>query len=863
MSNDPRTEQELLRRSIRNDIMDDVDDTFSNAAYKASQLEETVEIPDIDFAPEIDIDPTVNPEFIPGDIEGYTPPTSVAPAESISAQGFNGGGNSKSYSVGNPSAVESGLKRGTPAPGTEGGNASGEPGSEVGPDGSTGSGGEYDDAGGNGYSRNRGGNQRKKEEKPQDDKPEDEKKGDKKDPTGDDKKKGEDTGGDTAAEDPNKTKSKSDLDKEKEKEKAEDDAEEAAKRAATNATAAHGDPNADPNNPQNSTDKKTKDGENPEGEKKAAPDETGNGYGALDKKKQQSPTDNSDATARARRNLEHQNKVNNGNSKPASSIKKKTPAATTAKKGSPVKSALAKAGNGIKNKVKGLGKKKNNSNGGNKGTDIVDKGIGALKNAILLFMQRHPVISLFVILLLLLLIVFMIETMDFDSGGKGRGKRSCTYELNGVVSTGTVELSNLKVEIINCDGTASNYEVLDTVDFEKYILGVALAEAGPSSPDEALKAQMIAVRNFSLTRNSGMCPSHPDSCFHGYNASTGIIRMRACTNDQVYWDYTKDCPKIERNGKPTLYCEGVDGSTDIWKKALSEERQKEVEALANEVMGEVLLDENGNVLKLGYKAAETDKFIADANAGKSYVEILEAVYGSSSYSSAKCTYGGVFDYGDYTLSSENTSILHEPLDEFLEDNGTSLEEFNKLIADNVDDAGWGTRAGVVAAAVTLIGELGDNYGVKVPYYWGGGHYDGVVDGALGYWGSTQCHTYANNQHYNYCGFDCSGFVPWAIKNGGFKKGVDLANNFKNMPNARKVQLSNQPELQPGDLLESEGHIVLVVGIDEASGQYICAEAMGNAYGVLFTRRAFNESGYWGVDLEDYYNDPNYIREPIR
>jgi hypothetical protein len=291
--------------------------------------------------------------------------------------------------------------------------------------------------------------------------------------------------------------------------------------------------------------------------------------------------------------------------------------------------------------------------------------------------------------------------------------------------------------------------------------------------------------------------------------------------------------------------------------------KEEVEAIANSVMGEVLLDENGNVLKLGYQKDETDQFIADANAGKSYVEILESVYGSNDYSSAKCSYGGVYDYGDYTLSSQDTTILHEPLDEFLEDNGSSLEEFNELIADNVDDAGWGTRAGVVAAAVTLIGELGDNYGVKVPYYWGGGHYDGVVDGALGYWGSTECHTYANKQHYNYCGFDCSGFVPWAIKNGGFKKSQDLAGNFKNMPNARKVTLTNKPELQPGDLLESEGHIVLVVGIDEASGQYICAEAMGNAYGVLFSRRAFNESGYWGVDLEDYYNDPNYIREPIR
>lgn len=786
--------------------------------------------------------PTSHEASTVSDDTGKLRDSSFSTAESVSSQGYNPAGNSNADGV---PATDSGLKKGTSVPGSDEAPAGTEAGSD------------YDDSpAGNGYRRNRAGNQTKGSGK-SDEKPEEEKPGDKKDPkTQGDKTKGEGTPDVDPDGEGTKGKPKTDLEKDK-------PLEDALDKAATDGMVANSD-QIQGGKPGDASKTGDQEGEQPE--KKASPDETGNGYGALDKKKQPAQNDPNDATARARRNLEHQNRVNNGDSKPVGEAKKKpASSSSTPKTGSPVRDALAKAGNNLKNKAKNLGKKKDepSKKSGNEGSDTVDKGLGALKNALVLFMKSHPVLSIGIILVIILLIIFMIDTMEFNAGGRGRGKRSCTYTLNGVTSTGTVELSNLKVEIINCDGKADNYEVLDTVDFEKYILGVALAEAGASSPDEALKAQMIAVRNFTLTRNSGMCPSHPESCFHGYNESTGIIRMRACTNDQVYWDYTKDCPKIERAGQPTLYCEGVDGSTDIWKKALSEERQKEVEALANEVMGEVLLDENGNVLKLGYQADETDKFIADANAGKSYVEILEGVYGSSSYSSAKCTYGGVFDYGDYTLSSENTSILHEPLDEFLEDNGTSLEEFNELIADNVDDAGWGTRAGVVAAAVTLIGELGDNYGVKVPYYWGGGHYDGVVDGALGYWGSTQCHTYANNQHYNYCGFDCSGFVPWAIKNGGFKKGVDLASNFQNMPNARRVKLTNQPELQPGDLLESDGHIVLVVGIDEASGQYICAEAMGNAYGVLFTRRAFNESGYWGVDLEDYYNDPNYIREPIR
>ena len=212
---------------------------------------------------------------------------------------------------------------------------------------------------------------------------------------------------------------------------------------------------------------------------------------------------------------------------------------------------------------------------------------------------------------------------------------------------------------------------------------------------------------------------------------------------------------------------------------------------------------------------------------------------------------GSINYGDYVLSSEGDEILHQPLDQFLASKGTSLEEFNALIASNVEKNGYGTREGVVTAAVTLIAELGNNYNVKVPYFWGGGHADGVVDGALGYWGSTQCHTYANGQSYNYCGLDCSGFVPWAIKNGGFNITPLVTGGFQSLPGAERVSLTNSAVLQPGDLLESSGHVILIVGVDE--NNYICAEAAGNETGVLFSTHPFNASGYWGVNMEGFYN----------
>ena len=620
-------------------------------------------------------------------------------------------------------------------------------------------------------------------------------------------------------------------------------------------------PTSDPKNP-NGTGVKA-----PNSSK--SPDVTGNGYNSnnVNKVKANNPTD------RAARNLSHNNRAKAGRAaekagdaaknaaKNAGNAAKNTEKAA-AKTAKGAGKAAKNAGNATKNAGKAA---KNVGKGAKKAADALAKAAAEIGKAIAKLasmIASNPYLLIIVLVIILALIVILICIFGGDGKVKkqsnGRyGSSTCTYNVGGVTGTGQIELSGIEVELVNCQATESNYTVLETIPLERYILGVALAEIGPIAEEEAFKAQLVAVRNFTLTRNSGMCPGNKDNCFYGYNPKTNKIRMRACEADQVYWDYTKDIYRKDE-GSISRYSPEINYGT-LWKSKLDVSSKSKYESIAASVIGVVLTDENGNVKQLGYKSEQSNKFVELARGGSTYEQILSNVYGSGTFNQATCS-SGTINYGDYTLDSSGDVILHESLDSFLSKQGTSLEEFNSLIEANVEAAGYGTRAGVVAAAVTLISELGDNYDVKLPYFWGGGHGDGVNVYAKANWGSSQCHTHANNQDYNYCGLDCSGFAAWAIKNGGFNIGPTGAGSFKNISGMNRVSLSSSSAvLEPGDLMSSDGHVVVIVQVDEANKQYICAEASGNNEGIWFTKRSFAPSGYYGLDLTEFYENSNNVR----
>ena len=506
-----------------------------------------------------------------------------------------------------------------------------------------------------------------------------------------------------------------------------------------------------------------------------------------------------------------------------------------------------------------------------------DETIKGEKEGIKKFLLRPFIIILLLSLpfilfmMLILLVILMVVGGNFDVDGSANAVANgsqCKSEVS--VSGGTsIDTRGLRVELVNCFAKESDYKVLTTLDFDKYVLGVALAEIGPDTSDEAIKAQIIASRNFALTRSggkdTGMCPGNYNSCFYGYNANSKVIRMRACENDQVYWDYTKDIYRQATATKGVAKYSPEITSGRVWKPALSSSRIAEVEALAEQVKGDTLVDGSGNLVETGFNSTTSDKFINYADMGRSYDEILDKVYGGK-ISKSKCdgsesdgsSSGGTGSSGVTSFNNSSSNVLQEPLSSFLSKKGSSVQEFNNTISNNVNKAGWGTRQGVVAAATTLISELNDKYGVRINYFWGGGH-SGQSTLADGNWGNTGCDAYANGKHYNRCGLDCSGFVGWAIYNGGYRNITTLAQSYYTVNGTTRVELNNSPLLRPGDLMYSSGHVVMIVGVDSANSKYIVAEAAGLDYGVLFSKKDYNPSGYTGLDMTAFYENSSNVR----
>ena len=214
---------------------------------------------------------------------------------------------------------------------------------------------------------------------------------------------------------------------------------------------------------------------------------------------------------------------------------------------------------------------------------------------------------------------------------------SCVYEIKGfyISRRGNVAqamtISDLQVRLMECGGKygSGNWNTPlsgeELVPFEQYVLGVAYQEIGPDAPDEAIKAQMIAARSFSLARPLAMGNANGKKLEQ--ENGQWILQLSSCVADQVYCNPNLGCSAMNDGTQYGTVRSGVDQAVKFKDPLPADHKMR---TLANETMGEVLVNEQGNIYYTDYAQSIQDKFKNLANRGLNYKQILLQVYGDSS-----------------------------------------------------------------------------------------------------------------------------------------------------------------------------------------------------------------------------------------
>lgn len=232
----------------------------------------------------------------------------------------------------------------------------------------------------------------------------------------------------------------------------------------------------------------------------------------------------------------------------------------------------------------------------------------------------------------------------------------------------------------------------------------------------------------------------------------------------------------------------------------------------------------------------------------------------------------------------NSNKSYLPCGKYSEKENNLLDE---ILKDRINDAGYKTRAGTVAAARFLALEFpykiryfsengrGSTNGVdgEGRYYHLGlyldeSRYKNIKKKANGpkTWG---CQLYSGPSHgLRSNGFDCSGFVSWVMLNGGFDVGdigaglaphLDLTDYGKRTKFNADVVKSGKVKV--GDLLSSGGvnggHIAIIVGEDK--DYYYVAESLWTPPNVAvviigYSKKTIFNRYYYVMLMDSYYKE---------
>lgn len=402
------------------------------------------------------------------------------------------------------------------------------------------------------------------------------------------------------------------------------------------------------------------------------------------------------------KNAKFQNKVSNAKAK-------------TFKAMHPIEAAKAQVKNKAKRAVKNTTKKaaKQVGKAAVKGTKLAIKTTAKIIQAMITYWPITLVVA-FIGLLIFTICIFAGALGDDVSMGNtpGVAGASVKYTINGV------EINDVSVKIMN----SANTETLATIPFEKYVMGLTIAQLGKenlTSNPEAFKAALI------INRNSLLSMEAKDTL--GFDINSKTVTVNTLDSNYIYWDYTSPAYKLEKDGQ-TIYSPEVNEDTAgavIWKSpALNNTEISNLESIASDVLGVYLTDVNNssNIYKTSMTEDIKTKIINLSQSGKDYTNILIETYGAANINIEKgeVTFAYFGASGEFTTWKQyakewGSFVLGDESDENMKEIGCLVTSYAIAAASlNAEATIANFNPGTFAKALKEKGAFGSSGGLNNP-----------------------------------------------------------------------------------------------------------------------------------------------------
>ncbi len=467
------------------------------------------------------------------------------------------------------------------------------------------------------------------------------------------------------------------------------------------------------------------------------------------------------------------------------------------------------------------------------------------------FIAANPWVLL-VILIVFIFFLILVAALSSSSFGNNNYMGLNGYDY--------IDLKN-KCEKIYVHGTPNNED--GTYSLEDYVAGVVNAEVGGFNNETMYEVASITARTFALNRlqNSSDCSILGNETAQVFKKNSNELINKAVDNTRGLV-LTKDGVMISTQYDAFCWDRKDDTNYYLCQKELAVPIEW-ANIYVKKFTGQAFLD-NKRYRSHGNGMSQDGAYYLATEKNKRSSEILSFFYGSDT--KLLSIYRTNTINGTYALNPNDEKyqnlqfIKDKTFGEILASQGLSIEQYNSALQNVVQNAGVGTRGAAVNVAVHLIGSLAD-MGYKLPYQWGGKGYGS----AYASWGtpsnmSSICRSYSSIygntnkclNEYKWQSFDCSGFVNWVLSVAfQFNSLGELqsAGLFQTTDKYQSKALNaNKAVCEPGDVLVNEGHIVIVVGLDDNQKKYIVAESTGSD---LVTKTGGVKLSYYNYGSKSY------------